>query len=317
MEKEYKALIDRDASLGHVSQNFADVLGVFRDVVNYGSNLVPRCFVSSKRELKDAIVLGVLLRQSIAMFDAIEILLSNAAVYPCHLQMRALFEASLYLEWMLQKDTETRAKYYYVANVRQERIWAMRTQSGSPDNISYGKVMEAFGDLFQETADRLADRGKEYLQEINRILAQTSFADIDTSIETFRKKRKMPYDPPWYAPLGPQSVRQIAVDLNRLHEYEIIYSPSSEVMHSTSHRAHVKFSQGRIRFTPIRYLAGIDEVVKSSMATIVKIYMDVLRQYREDELPNFRAKYVEDWRKAFVSIRAVEYKDNPDDTSVI
>jgi hypothetical protein len=317
VEKEYQALIDRIASLGHVSQNFADILGVFRDVVNYGSNLVPRCFVSSKRELTDAIVLGVLLRQSIAMFDAIEILLSNAAVYPCHLQIRALFEASLYLEWMLQKDTETRAKYYYVANVRQERIWAMRTQSGDPENLSYGKIMAGFGDLFQEITDQIADRGKEYLQEINRILAQASFADIDMSIERFRKKSRKPYDPPWYAPLGPKSVRQIAVDLNRLHEYETIYSPSSEVMHSTSHKAHVKFSQGRIHFTPIRHLAGIDNVVKSSMATMVKIYTDVLRHYREDELPNFGKKYFEDWREAFMGIRAVEYKNNPEDTSVI
>lgn len=317
MEKEYQALIDRATSVGQVSQNFADILGVFRDVVNYGSNLVPRCFVSSKRELKDAIVLGVLLRQSIAMFDAIEILLSNAAVYPCHLQIRALFEASLYLEWMLQEDTEKRAKYYYVSNVRQERIWAMRTQSGSPDNISYGKAMEGFGDLFQETSKRLADKGQEYLKEINRVLAQGSFADIDKSIEAYRAKRKTPYDPHWYAPLGPQSVRQLAVGLKRLHEYETMYAPSSEVMHSTSHKAHVKFSQGRIHFTPIRYLAGIDNIVKCSMATILKIYMDILRQYREGELAGFGVKYRDDWREAFMSIPSVEYKDDPESTIVI
>lgn len=317
MEKEYQALIDRVTSLEHVSRNFADILNVFRDVVNYGSNLVPRCFVSSRRELKDAIVLGVLLRQSIAMFDAIEILLSNAAVYPCHLQIRALFEASLYLEWMLQKDTETRARYYYVANVRQERIWAMRTQSGSPDNVSYRNAMERFGDLFQETTKRLADRGKDYLKEIDYILAQASFADINKSIETLRKKRKTPYELPWYAPLGPQSVRQIAVDLSRLHEYEIIYSPSSEVIHSTSHKAHVQFSQGKIQLTPIRYLAGIDNVARFSMATIFKIYMDILHHYRGDELPDFRAKYQEDWRKAFMNIRSVEYKDDPENTSII
>lgn len=316
-EKEYQALIDRATSVAQVNENFAGILAVLRDVVNYGSNLVPRCFVSSKRTLEDAIVLGVLVRQTIAMFDAIEILLSNAAVYPCHLQTRAIFEASLYLEWMLQKDTEKRAKYYYVANVRQERVWAMRTQSGSSENISYGKIMEPFGELFPETTKRLSLKGQEYLQQIDRILAQPLFQDIDNDIEAHRAKRKAPYDPPWYAPLGPRSVRQLAEALKRLHEYETIYSPSSEVMHSTSHKHHVRFSQGRIQFTPIRYLAGIDTIVKFSMATMLKIYKDVLAHYRADESANFGKKYLDDWRQAFMGIPSVTYKDDPENTIVI
>lgn len=55
-EKEYQGLIDRSTSIGHVSKNFADIVGVFRDMVNYGSNLVPRCFLSCKRTLEDAII---------------------------------------------------------------------------------------------------------------------------------------------------------------------------------------------------------------------------------------------------------------------
>jgi len=316
-EKEHQAIIDRATSIGHVSENFTPILSVFRDVVNYGSNLMPRCYVSSKRMLEDAILIGVLLRQSIAMFDAIEILLSKAAVYPCHLQIRALFEVSLYLEWMLQEDTEKRAKYYYVSNVRKERIWAMRTQNGSPENVSYGKAMEGFGDLFSDTSKRLSDKGQEYLKDINRILAQTSFAVVDKEIEAYRAKRKTPYDPPWYAPLGPQSVRQISVALKRLHEYETIYALSSEAMHSTSHKAHVSFSQGKLLFSPIRYLAGIDSIVRFSMSTILKIYRDVLGHYREGELASFGKKYGSDWREAFMDIPSVEYKDNSEDLTLI
>lgn len=314
---EYKALIDRDTSVEQLNENFSEILIVLRDVVNYGSNLVPRCFVSSNRRLEDAIVLGVLVRQAIAMFDAIEILISNAAVYPCHLQTRAIFEVSLYLEWILQKDTERRAKYFYVANVRQERVWAMRTQTGSSENVSYGKVMEPFGNLFPETTKQLATQSQEYLREIDRILAQASFEDIDKDIETCRAKRKTPYDPPWYAPLGPRSIRQLAKDLKRLHEYELIYGPSSEVMHSTSHKHHVKFSQGNIHFTPIRYLEGIDTIIRFSMATMLKIYKTVLGHYREGELPNFGKKYLDDWQQAFMGIKSVTYKNDPDNTTTI
>lgn len=316
-EAEYQALIDRATSIKQVGDNFSGILGVLRDVVNYGSNLVPRCFVSSSRRLEDAIILGVLVRQAIAMFDATEILLSSAAVYPCHMQTRAIFEASIYIGWMLQNDTEKRAKYYYVANVRQERVWAMRTQSGSSENVAYGKIMEPFGDLFPETTKRLSAKGEEYLREIDRILAQASFNDIDKDIEAFRKKRKTSYDPHWYAPLGPQSVRQLADKLKRLHEYEIIYGPSSEVMHATSHKHHVRFSPGYIKFTPIRYLEGIDTIVRFSMATMIRIYLDVLAHYRADESSNFGKKYLDDWRQEFMRIPSVTYKDDPENTTVI
>ena len=316
-EKEYQALIDRSTSISQVQENFSDILDVLCDVVNYGSNLIPRCFTSSKRGLEDAIILGVLVRQAIAMFDAIEILISNAAVYPCHLQTRAIFEASLYLEWILMADTEKRAKYYYVANIRQERIWAQRTQSGTPENLAYEKIMKPFSNVVLDTTKSLGDKGQKYLQEINRILAQSSLVDIDEHFEAYRAKSKLKYDPYWYAPLGPRSVRQIADAVKRLHEYELIYSESSEVMHSTSQKHHIKFSQGLIEFTPIRYLDGIDIVIRLSMSMMLKIYMDVLKYYRPDETINFGKKYNDDWRKEFIGIRGVEYKDDKGNTTVI
>jgi hypothetical protein len=316
-EKEYQALIDRATSITQVQENFSGILGVLCDVVDYGSNLIPRCYVSSKRRLEDAIILGVLIRQAVAMFDAIDILISNAAVYPCYLQTRAIFEASLYLEWILKVDTEKRSKYYYVANVRQERFWAQRTQSGTPENLAYEKIMAPLGNVVSDTTKRLGEEGQKYLKEIDRILAQSSLVGIDKDIEAYRVRSKKKYDPPWYAPLGPRSVRQLAKAINRLHEYELIYSESSVVMHSTSHKHHIKFSQGCIEFTPIRYLAGIDNVVRFSMAMMFKIYMDVLKYYRPDETVNFGKKYNDDWRQEFIGIRGVEYKDDDNNTTVI
>jgi Family of unknown function (DUF5677) len=71
-----------------------------------------------------AVLIGVLLRQVIAMLDGIDILLSNGATYASHLQMRALFEASVYIDWILQGDFEKKIDYFYVHNV----FWAARTQ---------------------------------------------------------------------------------------------------------------------------------------------------------------------------------------------
>lgn len=310
VENEYKRLIDRDKQIVYVQTRYAGILGVLRDMVNYGSNLIPRCFVSSNRRLEDAIILGVLLRQAVAMFDAIEILVSNAAVYPCYLQTRAIFEASLYIQWILQTDTEKRAKYYYVSNLRKERVWANRTQRGSPDYLAFQKDMEKLGIIVPDTANRLGAEGQKYLQEINRILEKPSLAAIDKEFDSYREKRRLRYDPPWYAPLEIQSVRQLAKNLQRLHEYELIYVESSEVMHSTSLEHHINFSQGPMKLIPIRYHEGIDMVLWFSMVPMLKIYLDVLAYYRPDERPNFSRKYFEDWRQEFIGILEDEYKND-------
>jgi len=313
----YKPLIDRSTSVEAVQAHFSRHIEVLQDMSNYGSNLIPRCLTSSNRRLEDAIILGVLLRQAIAMFDAIEILISNAAIYPCYLQLRAIFESSLYIEWILKTETEKRAKYYYVANVRKERVWANRTQKGSPENIAYEKIMAPFGDAITDTTQQLSDEGKMALQEINRVLAQDSFSGIDQAIDSFKTKNKYLYDPPWYAPLGPKTVRQLADNLGRIHEYELIYSESSAIMHSASHKHHIKFLKGRLKFIPIRYLKGIQNLLRFSMATMIKIYSDVISHYRSSEKPNFHRKYREDWRKEFMGIPEVKYADENEINIVI
>ncbi len=58
--------------------------------------------------MKDIIVLGTLTRQVVAMLDGLELLLANGAVYVAGLQSRALFEASVYIDWILKDDTERR-----------------------------------------------------------------------------------------------------------------------------------------------------------------------------------------------------------------
>jgi hypothetical protein len=316
-ESEYGPLIDRKTSIADVQTHFSGILDVVRDIVNYGSNLIPRCFISSNRRLEDAIILGVLLRQSVAMFDAIEILLSNAAVYPCHLQIRAIFEASLYIEWILKADTEKKAKYYYVANVREERVWASRTQPGSPENLAYEKIMAPLGNVVPDTTKELKIGGHKYLQEVNRILAQFSFASIDQAFDVYRNKNKLWYDPPWYALLGPRSLRQLADCLQRVHEYEMVYPESSEIMHATSQKHHIKFSKGLIHFTSIRHLLGIDILLRFSISSMLKIYLVVLGHYRPEEKRNFSRKYAEEWMHEFKGIRGVEYKDEDGSTTII
>ncbi len=140
-ESEFRALLDRAKAVSDVKSAFAEQVALVRDLTNYGSNLIIRCFtLSSNKELKDLVILGVLLRQVVVMLDGVEILISNGAVYAAGLQARALFEASVYIDWILKSETEKKAVFYYVHNVRRQRMWARRSQSGSPEAVAFAAI---------------------------------------------------------------------------------------------------------------------------------------------------------------------------------
>ena len=63
--------------------------------------------------------------------DAIEVLLCRSAVHASARQLRAMFEAAVYLEWMLTGDLERKVSYYYVHNLLRLRRWALGVQSGT------------------------------------------------------------------------------------------------------------------------------------------------------------------------------------------
>ena len=110
-EDPHKGLLNDENATAFVSEQLKLWTNLLRDLANYGSHLIPRAFSSSDKTLGDAVVIGILLRQLVAMIDAIEILLCRSAVHAASLQLRAMFEASIYIEWMLAGDREIKATY--------------------------------------------------------------------------------------------------------------------------------------------------------------------------------------------------------------
>jgi hypothetical protein len=131
-EDPHKGLLDDEGATTLVSEKLKTWTNLLRDLANYGSHLIPRAFMSSEKTLADAVLIGTLLRQLVAMIDATEILLCRSAVHAATLQLRAMFEASVYIDWMLAGDRENKATYYYVHNLLQRRLWALRVQPGTP-----------------------------------------------------------------------------------------------------------------------------------------------------------------------------------------
>jgi hypothetical protein len=313
-EKPYEPLLHRELHVHDVKEHFARQLSVVHDVVNYGTNLIPACFASSKRDLGDVIVITVLLKQVVMMLDAFEVLIGEACTEASTLQGRALFEASLYLDWMLSADKEKKALYYHVANVRKERQWAQRGVSDDPEQNVFFANLGNFAEAMEPTRLKLRDFAPDRLREINELLAKEPFAQANAELEKARGSRQ--YEPPWHKPLGEKSVRGIAKSLNRLHEYEIFYVQSSEMMHASRHAPHIKIQKGHVKLEPIRHLDGLDTILRFTLSIVFHTYRKVLDQYRPGQLTEFNARYIRDWREAFTIMPNIQYKGDSNPTLI-
>ena len=299
----HPGLLDRDKVVSDIREHFKPWCNLIQDVTNYGSNLIPRCFVSSERQLKDAVILAILLRQVVAMLDGVDILLSNGACHVSQLPVRALFEASVYIEWILQADSERKALYYYVHNLRRMRLWARRAQAGSPESEAFMAATRKYA--FQLTDD-VRSSSKRQLEQIDNVLSQLKFAEVNADFDRCRKGRK--HDPAWYVPLGPRTLRALAEAVDKVSEYLILYSPASDVMHGSSYERHVAIGKGEITFQPIRSLEGFETVLRFSVGDAFATYRRILQEYRPGELPAFGRKYLEKWQQAFLHFPPIKYE---------
>lgn len=301
-ERPLLSILNRDEASKQISDALPSQVDMLCDLVNYGSNLIIRSFNSSQRHLDAIVVCGVLLKQVVAMVDAVETLVRNGQIHPAFLQARAACEASLYLQWVLASDTDRKAAAYIVSNYRRERIWASRAIKGSREAEVFGEITRSLRMDLHENDPELDSAAQKQLAEVNRILAQTHFAPMDAEFEKIKQKDRRAREPAWYAPFGVTSIRQIAKQLDRLPDYAVFYGKGSQVTHSASYRDHLRFTPGQVHFISIRSPEGLQELLMSIIGSALATYRAVLGFYRPAELPAFVQKYIEDWQKPFLAI---------------
>jgi hypothetical protein len=310
-ETPHNTLLDRETPQKAMSEGFGPQLDILTDMVNYTSNLIPRLYERSQRQLRDLIVCYTLLKQFAVMLDAVEVLLRVGAVTAAYVPARAAFEAALYIEWILVSDGEKKATYYYVGNVRAERKWGERVSKGSPESAIFAEDMKQLGvDLYSNRAE-LDLEGTKFIASANAVLAGPAFADANAAFDawiTARTKpgKRPPNDPHWYTVLGKPTIRSIAKELMRLPEYIVHYGKGSQVVHSSSTKDHMQVKSSGVAAHPIRNLAGVHYLLNFVLSNAMHTFMRTLAFYRSDELPRYSAKYIEDWRSAFTKIPSVK-----------
>lgn len=298
-----RKVLDRQAS-----RDFAAAISQSLDnlakIVNYGTHLILRCWVTSERKMEDIVALLSLLQQVVAMTDAVEVLLREGVVQPAMLQCRSIFEMSATMQWLLKSDSDQRARAYLVSNLRRERLWGLRAIPGSNEERAFKAFWEEL--KAQTITPERAAQLQEQVDSVSTILQSDGFRELNDLFDRHYSQRG--YEMPWFKPVGANSFRQIADDLGQLKEYDILYAFGSGVMHGSTFRGLVEFDAGRLVISPLRSPNEMSFVLRSVMALIIRTYRVVLEHYRPGEIQAFSRKYVEDWQRPLSAIPQIEVK---------
>jgi hypothetical protein len=257
------------------------------------------------------IVLTVLLKQVVALLDAATELLSKGCVQPALLQLRAAFEASVYIDWILASRQKMRAKAYYIWNIRRALRWTKRALKGTPEATAFRKETKP---LKIQSKLSKSESQRNLRKELARFQSHLNSPTYRAWNARFQKRRgNKSYDPAWYEVLfvgkRPVSFNEICRRVRRLAEYRIIYEIGSEAMHSSRTDAHIRsLGGGQIVIRPLRELTDFGFVCQTFMALVLHTYQRILQEYRPNETPLFAQKYVENWRQTLLTQVNVTYQ---------
>jgi hypothetical protein len=304
----YYPILDRPEAAAHVREYFRESVDVLKDMVDYGTHLIPRCWASSPKRLTDVVLLPVLTKQAVGLLDAAQVLLASGCVNPAALQLRALFEASVYISWITRRDSDRRARAYYVSNLRRRLEWARRGLRGS---VEFNRFTRDHRSM--RSKNPLTDHRREVLDEIRNVEGRLAKADFSQMNRAFARRRgKRPYDPTWYAVLFPKTSRPtlytLAKHVDHRAQYRLIYEQGSEMMHSSRLDLHVRVEANAMRIRSLRELADFGQVAQLVMGEAMSTYLVMLRRYRPNEADNFARKYAETWRAAYMNNNTVKYE---------
>jgi hypothetical protein len=298
MGDSHKAVLDREYAIA-TAKHFEDSLDLLNELIDYGTMLVPRAFISSPRDLTAICAIFVQLRQFLVHLDGVAILGSTGNCSTATLQLRSLLETSHTLQWLLATDTEAKVHHLYVANLRQRRHWNLIVVPGTGEAARHANAASR--------VSLSADQHKEIDEEIQRIdtlLGKAPFDVINAKFEPFYQRRG--YDQTWHEVYGTSSIRKIGEEIGRLKEYSYIYSPFSGVTHGSDMWKSIEIGDQNIQMNPIRDPHNIPKIAQLAATLALGVYRLILGKYRAGEEENFNRKYVQEWRGRFLKEYQVE-----------
>lgn len=278
-----KGILDREDSVASGNDLINKYSPYLKELVNYATHLIVGCQRSSTKIDGNHIGLISLYYQTIQYADAIEVMLSNACVPATAPLERSLQEATIYIEYMLQKDYDDRSVAWIVEYFLNLKHSIEKLDISTERGKDFHALIKAhkYGE-FAKLANIDHDNNAATVEQVDRLLNDPKYEHIVAQFRTTGKKKIKK----WYSVNnGPRTIKGVADKLNQSFEYQTTYNLLSDSVHSRKlHNCLVEL-QGKPSFVPMRYIArgNIEAICANVGALLLTATKLIASKLGEDE----------------------------------
>jgi len=283
-----------DPKLSEVLNKFSALID---ETVNFGSHVFNWCFATIPGGVEN-IPIFLSYRHIFELIDSVSLLVKHSCIDPCKILLRAIFESTLSIEYILEKDTELRGMdfmvWYYHQELKILRLW-------DPDDQLYKEFRKKLKGSKMFGNRELPDFPliKEEIVKKREILKKPRY--IESQREFLCFKRKEGRAPRWWFSLhnGPRDIEELAEHLGRLDAYIILYKQWSSVVHGIDIiRGKISIDEsGRVAVWQIRSprdAQTITQLAVSFALTNIRNFVDQFIPNKKQEVSKWYVKEIRD-----------------------
>lgn len=289
--EEFKKLLDRGYAKVMAENLTSKANPLLIEVTNHASWAFQRCQTSSCGRENVDVAPFVLYRHIIEMIDGVQVLVGEACAVATLPLLRAAFEASLSLDYILAENDlyATRSLSWLHAYIHRQ----IETYTGLDPNTKRGaEFKEAWESADFGNYDPPMEGARKHVADLRNSLEREEFTTIRTEFERLCKSRK----PEWYRLFnGPSNLRKLAQLLGEGPTYDVLYRRWSTVVHAGDLSSYMTLDEsGTPVFKGIRYPELLPNSVTLAVHFMVHSTRIMIAKFRPGE--NLTRWYLEDVR---------------------
>jgi len=278
---EFKPLLDRSEAARAASQLIELACPLLRELVNKATWVFSRCTSAGARigaENEDLAAL-TLYRHMIELVDGVEVLFAASCVDASVPLVRAEFEASLSLDYILQADYVRRSLCWSCAYLHARIDSHRRLDPTTDAGAEFDGVWQR-DDLGVRTTH---DSGPNVVA-LESVLSRDEFKPVEAEYRRLRRERRR--RPEWFQMFGgPQDRRALAKVVGRETQYLVLYKDWSGFSHAADASPYLRSGRapGQAAFLAVRSAHEMQHRAALAALWMLRATRLTLRHFRPDD----------------------------------
>lgn len=306
---EYKPLLDRKRSVADAQPIIAVACPLLREVINHASWAFRRCDAASDEHAGENEDLApfVLYRHLIELADSAEVLFASACANGAVPVVRAAFEASVSLDYILQTDYTRRSLAWTCAYLNDRIAMHERLDTRTAAGRAFGTV---FSDELNG-AELAAYDAAPRVSGLRKVLDREQFREVREEHRKWAKKLRRP--PDWFQLVGETSRRTVARAVGRETEYLSFYGEWSGFSHAADAAPYIASSDraGVVAFLGVRSPQQMPYRAFLVVSWLLRATRIMIDHFRPDE--SLAAWYQREVREPFHRLRQLNVVTDGED----